>query len=100
MRVLMWHVCVCVCVCVCVTLMQGRYLRCGDSLPVGDAPSDNTAAAPITLPATLLPAGPSMRGPDGAAVWEVGALPGPHADPDFITSEFMSVSVWVCYLSL
>lgn len=28
---------------------------------------------------------------DGSCQWEVGVLPGPHADPDFVTSEFAEV---------
>lgn len=26
---------------------------------------------------------------DGSALWEVGVLPGPHADPDYLTSSYM-----------
>lgn len=68
---------------------QGRYLRCGDSLALGVPDAANTATSPLTLPTSLLPPGPISRGADGSAQWEVGSLPGPHADPDFITQQFM-----------
>lgn len=64
---------------------QGRYLRPGDSLPVGPAPTGAGAGAkPTALPAAAVPSA------GGATGWEVGVLPGPHADPDYVQAEYMA----------
>lgn len=63
---------------------QGRYLRPGDSLPVGAAPTGAGAGAkPTVLPAAAVPTAGSAAG------WEVGVLPGPHADPDYVQAKYM-----------
>ncbi|MEA2783674.1 MAG: urea carboxylase, partial [Rhodospirillaceae bacterium] len=56
----------------------GRALRAGDVLRVGAAPARRPSEA---LPAALVP-------PIGSA-WELGALYGPHAAPDFFTADYM-----------
>lgn len=71
---------------------QGRYLRCGDSLPVGTP--DVATAKPTALPqgwkekyaGAVHGVGYSEEG-----VWQVGVLPGPHAAPDYFTEEAIEV---------
>lgn len=67
-----------------------RYLRPGDSLPIGAA---TAAAQPTSLPA-------GWREKYAGAVHEpsteentvvVGVLPGPHANPDYFTDNAMDV---------
>ncbi|EFJ41655.1 hypothetical protein VOLCADRAFT_98356 [Volvox carteri f. nagariensis] len=68
---------------------QGRYLRVGDSLPLAKAADQG--AQPTKLPPALAPAfADSGEGGKGAS-WSVGVISGPHADPDFITPDFMEI---------
>lgn len=69
---------------------QGRYLRPGDSLPIGAAP---TGLKPLALPQ-------GWREKYAGAVHEVsreentvvvGVLPGPHANPDYFTNGSIDV---------
>lgn len=71
---------------------QGRCLRMGDSLPLADPQEGAIRYAPLLLPPGCCPAPPTpcAGSPAGGAVqWEVGVLPGPHADPDYVQTEFM-----------
>lgn len=65
---------------------QGRFLRQGDSLPLSKTAEQG--ASPTALPPPFVPSfGAAAEG--GGCEWEVGVLPGPHADPDYITTPFM-----------
>ena len=66
---------------------QGRNLLTHDSLPIGAEPP-GPPASPTQLPSSFLPSKGALN-PDGSATWEVGVLPGPHADPDFLTAAYM-----------
>ncbi|GIL54638.1 hypothetical protein Vafri_10369 [Volvox africanus] len=70
---------------------QGRYLRVGDSLPLSKTADEG--GYPTRLPAALAPAFADAGSGEGGkgASWRVGVISGPHADPDFITSDFMEV---------
>ncbi|MEA2698075.1 MAG: urea carboxylase, partial [Myxococcales bacterium] len=67
----------------------GRALRPGDVLHVGETPAADSgkarrpgpgsAPAPVSLPPTLIPALQNR--------WEIAVLLGPHAAPDFFTSD-------------
>ena len=65
---------------------QGRNLLIHDSLPIGVVVGP--IAAPTQLPSAFLPSKGHVN-QDGSALWEVGVLPGPHADPDYLTSPYM-----------
>ncbi|MEW5314225.1 MAG: hypothetical protein WDW38_005737 [Sanguina aurantia] len=70
---------------------QGRYLRTGDALPLGlGSESQSCSAGGATLGEQPRPVMGGTTLEDGSCSWEVGVLPGPHADPDFITSDFMA----------
>lgn len=66
---------------------QGRYLRPGDSLPLGKPQAGAAEPHPTVLPLPLVPVGASRQ---AGTSWEVGVLPGPHADPDYITASYMA----------
>lgn len=56
--------------------LEGRALKAGDAVPLGEAP-DAHAAAGRRLPADAVPAYGSP--------WEIEAMRGPQADPDYLT---------------
>lgn len=60
---------------------QGRCLRMGDSLPLSTPKEGSIFCAPLLLPPLCCPPFPAPAGNGGAVQWEVGVLPGPHADP-------------------
>jgi hypothetical protein len=91
---------------------QGRYLRAGDSLPVSKLTISSSSG--FTLPAAFLPvygnptkgdidniissnvhgspppAPSTSTSPNMPMTWTVGVLPGPHADPDYITEQWIN----------
>eukprot|EP00878_Enallax_costatus_P006672 GHUV01006994.1.p1 GENE.GHUV01006994.1~~GHUV01006994.1.p1 ORF type:complete len:992 (+),score=332.89 GHUV01006994.1:1132-4107(+) len=69
---------------------QGRYLRPGDSLPVGPV---TAVAQPTSLPAGWREkfAGAVHELSSDANTVVVGVLPGPHANPDYFTDDAVDV---------
>lgn len=69
---------------------QGRYLRPGDSLPVGSCSGHRE---PLTLPVTWMQkyAGAVHDSAAEANTHVVGVLPGPHANPDYFKDEDIEV---------
>lgn len=59
---------------------QGRPLRPGDQLPIGQPRQRSVTSA--SVPSSWRPAFP-----EAAASWAVGVLPGPNAAPDYFTEE-------------
>lgn len=55
---------------------QGRLLRSGDMLPVGES---KESQSPMSLAEGLIP--------NYTNKWHIGCLPGPYADPDYLTTE-------------
>ena len=60
--------------------LQGRPLRPGDQLPLGDL--SKATAAGLQVPMSWRPSFSQTGQP-----WEVGVLPGPNAEPDYFTPE-------------
>ncbi|KAM0286072.1 hypothetical protein ACHAQH_001080 [Verticillium albo-atrum] len=59
---------------------NGRNLRPGDLLPLGQAPAAEALTSVVAAPRPPIPAQPN-------AVWSVAVVPGPHGAPDFFTAE-------------
>ena len=55
---------------------QGRLLQTGDMLPVGEP---RGSQSPVSLAEDLIPKYSNK--------WHIGCLPGPYADPDYLTTE-------------
>jgi urea carboxylase len=62
---------------------EGRALRAGDVLPLGDEPDGTAAAAGKRFK-------PSER-PEYGREWEIEAIRGPQADPDYLTAADMEL---------
>eukprot|EP01025_Chloroclados_australasicus_P016511 TRINITY_DN1830_c0_g1_i6.p1 TRINITY_DN1830_c0_g1~~TRINITY_DN1830_c0_g1_i6.p1 ORF type:complete len:1188 (-),score=148.95 TRINITY_DN1830_c0_g1_i6:1676-5239(-) len=63
---------------------QGRILRAGDSLEIGECTWE---VQPNKIPMEWFPKYANLgKTLEGDHDWEVGVLPGPHADPDYMTS--------------
>ena len=65
--------------------LQGRCLRLGDQLPLGQAVAGPVPA--VRLPAALMPGFGKLPAPGEA--WQIGVLHGPHGAPDYFTPEYL-----------
>src|SRR5262245_41925544 len=62
---------------------EGRPLRAGDMLPLGDEPASAEVAGGRRFKAS--------ERPEYGREWEIEAIRGPHADPDFLTAADMEL---------
>ncbi|EEY19164.1 urea amidolyase [Verticillium alfalfae VaMs.102] len=59
---------------------NGRNLRSGDLLPLGQATATDALVSVVPAPQPPIPVQPD-------AIWKVAVVPGPHGAPDFFTAE-------------
>jgi len=67
---------------------QGRYLRPGDSLPIGQ-PAEGVKATALPAGWKVKYAGVVHDDSTSSTTHVVGVLPGPHANPDYLTDDSM-----------